>query len=114
MMRVNVAGTPSRNLVFRQFGNRTDSYTLPIMGETVTGSRWAFTTDRHTLIAFDPKTGRVGWSRTATTGEIKIRFAEARGGIVVETIAGQEVLSADDGSTISVAPIFGNFLPARR
>jgi outer membrane protein assembly factor BamB len=84
------------------------------MGVTVTGHRWAFTTDGHTLIAFDAKTGRVGWSRTVTSGEIRIIFAEERGGVLISTIAGQELLSADDGSTIAVEPIFGDFLPAKR
>lgn len=114
MMHAEVPGLSPMNRVFRQTERGIDSYSLPVLGETVTGHRWGFTTDEHTLIAFDPKTGRVGWSRRVTMGEIHIRFAEQKGGVVVETAAGQEVLSADDGSTISIVPVFGDFLPGKR
>jgi hypothetical protein len=114
MMRIEMAGTAPINRVFYQSDSGTDSYSLPVMGETVTGHRWAFTSDGQTIIAFDPKTGRVGWSRTATAGEIHIRFAEEKGGVVVETIRGQEVLAADDGASRLLGPIFGDALPTKR
>jgi outer membrane protein assembly factor BamB len=114
MMRVEMAGTAPINRVFYLSESGTDSYSLPVIGETVTGHRWAFTSDGHTIIAFDPKTGRVGWSRTATAGEIHIRFAEEKGGVVVETIRGQEVLAADDGASRLLGPVFGDALPTKR
>lgn len=73
--------------VVRIAGNQRSEYDLPAFGEYVLGEDWAYTTDGHTLVAFDPVTGRVAWTQRPGFA-MKIQFAMAGGGVAIESEEG--------------------------
>ena len=85
--------------------NQQTEYTLPLLDEVFTGkSGWAYTTDGHTALAFEPASGEVQWSYAPPTGSITIKFVTSERALIVETAEGILKIDARGVATHEMPP----------
>jgi len=84
LMRLQFKDGRSEGRVVRLAADNTRSeYSLPTAGDYVLGEDWAYTCDGRTLVAFDPQTGKVAWTRQPEKDRFELIYATGGGGVVV-------------------------------
>ena len=79
--------------------NTRSEYSLPTAGDYVLGEDWAYTCDGRTLVAFDPQTGKVAWTRQPEKDRFELIYATGGGGVVVRQ--GELVLFLNSNGAIA-------------
>jgi outer membrane protein assembly factor BamB len=103
-MFINIPGQRPLSQIVRTHADAAPAaYPLPIVSDGVVGSDWAYMARGHVLVAFDPVSGHLAWTRMSAHAEFVLKFA-AVGGVVVED--GQDMLlySSENGTPRMIMP----------
>jgi hypothetical protein len=99
-------GSIDRRVIRIDSDDNQTEYTLPLLDELWIGKAgWAYASDDHTAIAFEPASGEVQWLYTPPTGSIKIKFVTSERALVVETDEGILTIDASGVATRDMPPL---------
>jgi hypothetical protein len=108
-------GSIDRRIIRIDADNTQTEYTLPLLNDLWIGNAgWAYASDGHTAVAFEPASGEVQWSYAPPAGSITIKFVTSLRALIVETDEGLLKIDASGVATREMPPTgLRNLMPWR-